>query len=211
VLVLLTWVLLAIPYFFKFTIYVGDMFKFFYFAIIPAVVLFFWLLAKTPFKAIRILLTVVITGLSVTTSLLTLGGSYFNKNEGYTRDDLEVGMWIRANTPEKSVFIGMPTLHTPISQIGGRLRVLSYINWPYTHGYNTGADNVFKRRDDIEKVYGLGSASDTIKIINSYNAKYILLGPEERHNFPESETKLDQLSFLKKVFVTDKTTIYEVN
>ena len=44
----------------------------------------------------------------------------------------------------------MPTVHSATTDIGGRLRIISYINWPYSHGFNTGEDNVFTRVKDVD-------------------------------------------------------------
>jgi len=203
-------IFVAIPYIVKFTIYKGDMFKFFYFAAIFSVVITYWVLSKIRNRLVRVVSSMVIIFFTTTTSLLTLGNSYFNKNQGYTLNDLRVGNWIRENTPQSSIFISMPTVHTPISQIGGRLRVLSYINWPYSHGYNVGEDNVFRRLDDIKKVYNSSDIKEIKDVLYRYNVDYVFFGSEEKNNFVDAGMRLNKFTFLKEVYKTDDTKIYEV-
>ena len=203
--------LFGIPYLMRFTVYKGDMFKFFYFMVIPMSVLAPLILTKV-FRNQKVLFGIVIAFLFITSfsSVLTLANSALNKNMAYNQSDLEAGLWMRSNTPQKSVFIAMPTVHTPISQIGGRLRVLSYINWPYSHGYNSGDDNVFKRLADIEKTYRQKDVEVVKEVIKGYNADYIFYGSEERRKFPSAENFLDSLDLLKIVYNNEGIKIYEI-
>lgn len=204
-------ILFLIPYSVRFTIYKGDMFKFFYFACLFSVVFAFWFLNKViKEKALFICLALLITFSSTASSFLTLVNSFFNKNYAYSLDDLDVGMWIRENTPRKSVFIQSPTVHSPITQIGGRLRVLSYINWPYSHGYKSGEDNVFERIDDINYFYGFCDREKVILTLAKYNISYIYYGRDERESFPKAESCFDSFDFLKKVYSKNGILIYEV-
>jgi uncharacterized membrane protein len=139
-----------------------------------------------------------------------LGNSFLNKNFAYSLDDYQAGIWIRENTPQKSVFVTSPTVHSPVTEIGGRLRVLSYINWPYSHGYNTGDDNVFRRLADIESFYGnIENKEKVSQIMKQYNINYIFYGEEERNQFPEAGVKFENLKYFKKVFTSQTIQIYE--
>jgi uncharacterized membrane protein len=204
-------VLGTIPFITRFTVYKGDMFKFWYYMVIPISILAPLILTKIfhrrGFLVVSLVVFLIITSFS---SVLTLVNSALNQNVAYNQNDVTVGLWIRQNTLPKSVFIGMPTVHTPISQIGGRLRVLSYINWPYSHGYNTGEDNVFRRLEDIKKVYRVNDVQVVKEIIKSYNADYIFYGSEERDNFPEAPYLLNNLGILKLVYDRQGNKIYEV-
>ncbi len=199
---LLSLVLFSIPFCFTFTIYKGDMFKFFYFAILFATISSFWFLSIViKNKAILMIITSFILFFSTLSSFLTLTHSFLNKTGAYSLEDLKAGLWIRDFTPKKSIFIGMPTVHSPIDQIGGRLRVLSYINWPYSHGYYLGEDNVFKRLEDIENLYQNSKNNVLVlEIMKKYRADYIFYGPEEKNKFPEASINFDQNENLKKVY-----------
>ena len=136
--------------------------------------------------------------------------AYLNKTQGYSSGQYLVGIWIRENTPQKSVFLTSPTVHNPVSDIAGRLRVLSYINWPYSHGFNTGADNVFSRLDDI-KLFFNPSSSHSVKsvILDKYNINYIYIGEEERSDFPNAQNELESNSSFNKIYDQDNIQVYE--
>jgi len=211
-LVSLSLVFFAIPYFVRFTIYKGDMFKFFYFMVVFMSIVSFWFLdlifRKKLVLEILFGLLILVTTFS---SFLTLTNSTLNKNMGYSLDELAAGLFIRRATPQKSVFITYPTVHSAVSEIGGRLRVLSYINWPYSHGYNTGEDNVFARLEDIESLYQKADDFNYTKtVLAKYNARYIYLGGEERDKNPNSETLFDNNQNIKKVYENNSVKIYEV-
>ena len=185
-------ILFIIPYLVNFTIYEGDMFKFFYFMVIPVSIVSIFSVMRIKFGLIKYLLLVIILISSTTSSFLTLGGSYLNKNIAYSYNEYLVGMWIRENTPKGSIFLGMPTVHSPITQIGGRLRVLSYINWPYSHGYNFGEDNVFTRLNSVSDYYSQCVEDDVKSTIrDKYSFDYVYYGKEERRKHPGAELVFD--------------------
>lgn len=204
--------LFATPFLVRFTIFDRDMFKFFYFFAIPLVVLLgvvFSLLLKHRTPGRVVVMAVVIV--SCFSSFLTLTWSYLNRNMGYTNEQYQAGIWIRENTPQKSVFLEIPTVHSPVDQIGGRLRVLSYINWPHSHGYNTGVDNVFSRLGDINSLYMNSADSELVdQIVRKYNVNYIYYGGEERRNHPEAERELSRLDILSLVYNSNEIKIYAV-
>ncbi len=206
--------LITIPFTIRFTVYEGDMFKFFYFASIPMAVV-----AANTLQQIRnkwrtrglIVATLTFFVLFLSPALL-LANSFLNENVAYTQDNYQSGLWIRKNTPTRSVFLSMPTVHSPVTQIGGRLRVLSYITWPYSHGYNEGEDNVFRRRSEIESVYANPTDSaNTNMVLTKYRVGYILYGNEESDYYPNFKNVADKLSQFEKVYEEGRITIYKVN
>ena len=140
---LTSFIVIAIPLAMKFTIYEFDMLKFFYYLIPLICVSLAYFYAGSKYTALSLTIFILITVVSSLTSANLLVHSYLNKTEGYSYPDYEVGLWIRDNTPPKSIFITMPTVHSPPTDIGGRLRIISYINWPYSHGFNTGRTMFF--------------------------------------------------------------------
>jgi len=147
---------------------------------------------------------------SIFTSILNLAWGYLNTNVAYSESEYRVGLWIRENTQNKSVFIEMPTIHSPVADIGGRLRVISYITWPYSHGYNIGVDNVFSRVNDMERLYKQADNETVAKTSKKYSARYVYLGHEEKLHFPEAESKLDSISGVKKIYNWQGISIYEI-
>lgn len=203
--------LFIIPYIVNFTIYEGDMFKFFYFMVIPVSVVSIYTVMEINIRPIKYLLLLIIIISSTTSSFLTLGGSYFNKNTAYSYDEYMAGIWIRENTPQGSIFLGMPTVHSPITQIGGRLRVLSYINWPYSHGYNSGEDNVFTRLNNINDYYSSSIEREAKEMIHSkYSFDYVYYGKEEKSKHSKAEIAFDTSKSHVLVYNSGDIKIYKL-
>lgn len=200
----------GIPHLLRFTIFEFDMLKFFYFMMIPVAIMAGAFLSKIWQARVGPLLVTLVLVVSSLTSLLTLGASFLNKNFAYSLDDYYAGLWIRENTPANSVFITLPTVHSAVSDIGGRLRVLSYINWPYSHGYNVGEDNVFSRRDDLEDLYQSDNAGRVLQTMQKYKAQYIFYGHQEKENYPSAEFLFDNVDYLQKAYSSDAIKIYEI-
>jgi hypothetical protein len=202
-----SFIIAAIPLAVKFTIYEFDMLKFFYYLIPMISVLLAFFYSKYKRVKLSIFIFVVVTIISSLTSINMLFHSYLNKNKGYSYQDYEAGIWILKNTPQKSVFVTMPTVHSVPTDIGGRLRIISYINWPYSHGFNTGEDNVFTRVEDVESVYKTGEVTP---VRLKYGTNYIFYGQDEESKFPLATKLFDLNKSLKLVYNRDGIKIYEI-
>lgn len=205
-------IFLILPYSVRFTIYKYDMFKFFYFAVPLGVISTVCLIDKfLKFKIAKIVAVAIFVITCSLSSLLTLVNSYLNKNTAYSQSDLTAGMWIRENTPQKSVFTTAPTVHSAVADIGGRLRVLSYINWPYSHGFNQGIDNVFVRLGDLKNIYTLQNDSILRTTLTKYQVDYIYLTSAEKNEWKADNSDFfDNQSYLRKIYFQDNIAIYEV-
>lgn len=211
ILVLAT-VLWLIPFIITFTIYGPDMLKFYYLLVIPISLISGLLLqrflAVIRFGRILVILLIIVSSFG---SYLTLAWSYLNKNIAYSQEEYRVGIWLRENTSPQSVFLTMPTVHSAVSEIGGRLRVLSYTNWPYSHGFNRGADNVFTRQADVESIYRDSANIENAKrILTRYHVNYIYFGSEEKNAFPFAQNAFDRQDYLKLVYDLSGIKIYKV-
>ena len=200
-------ILIGIPLVMKFTIYEFDMLKFYYYLVPLICVILAFFYSNFKHKKISILIFAVIVLVSSLTSINMLFYSFLNKNRGYSLSDYDSGMWIIKNTPQRSVFVTMPTVHSAPSDIGGRLRVISYINWPYSHGFNVGNDNVFSRVRDVEFVYATGDVS-TVEA--KYKADYVFYGQEEKNQFPFAYKFFDINKNLELVYNRDEVRIYRI-
>jgi hypothetical protein len=200
-------ILVAIPITMTFTIYEFDMLKFYYYLIPLICVILAYLFAKLKYKKIAICIFIFITIVSSLTSINLLVHSYLNKSEGYSLPDYEAGLWVENNTPQKSIFVTMPTVHSAPTDIGGRLRIISYINWPYSHGFNTGIDNVFSRVKDVEEVYKTG---DITQVKLKYGAMYVYYGGDEEGEFPNADKLFDNSKNLKLIYNQDGIKIYAI-
>lgn len=203
-------ILFFIPYFVSFTLYAGDMLKFLYFLIPFSSILSFWFVENLNLRFSIKTLFFLLFFLSTFSSFLTLTHSFLNKTGAYSLDDVKVGLWIRKNTPQRSVFITWLTVHSPVDQIGGRLRVVSYPFWPYSHGFIYGEDNVYERCKDIENFFKNSEhESLALEIMEKYGADYIFYGQEERANFPEAEENFEKNSQLEKVYDSNGIKIWK--
>ena len=129
-----------------------DMYKFFMFAWIPIVVLAGIVLTKTP----RIVIVTLVL-LSIITSASVIIYNVDTQYLGVSSNEYQLGLWVRDNTPQNSVFLTYYGVHEPPSMVGGRLRVSSYVYWPYGHGEPL--DQVNQREHDIDMAYN-GTATD---------------------------------------------------
>jgi len=169
-----------------------DMYKFFIFAWVPIAVLSGAALARIRKNiALVLLLLSVLTSASVI--LYNVGTSY----EAASWDEYNLGMWVRGNTEERAVFLTYYSIHCPPTMIGGRLRVASYVNWPYGHG--VAFDDIQTRFDDIDRAY-TGSEDDLRQVIVTYNVTYIYVGGEELSNYPGCVAKFDSAEWLEPVY-----------
>ncbi len=202
-----TLLIIVIPFVIKFTIYNYDMFKFFYYSLPLIALNFAYIISYIQQRnKLAYYLGYVVVLVSIVTSLNVLIHAYLNKSSAYSVFEYQAGLWVREKTPQKSIFLTYPSVHNGASDIGGRLRVLSYINWPHSHGFNTGSDNVFSRVDDINNFFNDPARVD---LLSKYNVDYVYYGNEERSNFPESENKLESVKFLKKVYENQSVKIFE--
>lgn len=211
--VFLTGFLLSvIPIICRFTIMKYDMLKFYFFSEIFISIISFWFLYKIiKNKIILIVSSIILLMIITPTSFTNLINSYLNKTMAYTFSERDAGYWIRDHTKPKSVFIDLENLHSPITEVAGRLRVLSYINWPHSHGYNVGFDNVFTRLDDINDVYTKTFELDIVSnVLAKYNVDYVYYGLNEKHEFPETENLLNTSIFFERVYKNEDVSIYKV-
>ena len=196
--------MLALPNFVSFTPNVWDMYKFFHYAWVAIAVAGGCFLADITFtnisKSSRLR-----RGLVATTITLLLVFSVFssglvatwNLSTNYSCADIgeyETGLWVRAHTPERAVFLTWCSIHAPVSMIGGRLRVLGYVNWAYGHG-----SDIWERDKDVERAYK-GNTSETLDIMQKYGVSYVYVGKEELRNAPECLKKFEDCKQLEKVY-----------
>jgi uncharacterized membrane protein len=156
-------------------------------------------------KKLGLVFGVSIIFLGVLSGFIDLAGSNLNRNFAYSGSDLRAGEWIMSNTPQKSVFITTTSIHSPVTDIAGRLRVLSYTTWPYTHGFNIGEDNIFTRQEDVKNFF----VDQNNEILDKYGVSYVYFGPTERSDFPEAKNKLESNTSLQKVYEENDVEIFK--
>jgi hypothetical protein len=195
--------LLLIPNLVVFTPNSWDMYKLFMFAWIPIAVLAGTLLGKT-----RKILALALILISVFASASVI---IYNVETAYTAaswSEYNAGIWIRNNTPERSVFLTYYSIDSPPTMIGGRLRVSCYFNWPY--GQGTPYDDIVKRNQDIDRAF-TGTETDLKEVISTYNVTFIYAGLEEQNNYQTAVPHFNGISWLKTVYSADGLYVYKVN
>jgi hypothetical protein len=190
-----------------------DMYKFFIFAWVPIAVLSGAILARLSQKSLRPHFSLFRKGLALLLILLSLLASVsvilYNVGTNYiavNKDEYNLGLWVRENTPEGSVFLAYYYIHCPPTMIGGRIRVLSYINWPYGHGVPL--DDIWTRMHDVDRAYN-GTETDLKQVVETYKINYIYVGGEELRNYPGCIAKFNAINWLKPVY-NDSLSMYEV-
>lgn len=184
-----------------------DMYKFFMFAWVPIAVLSGVVLAKLWVRKWR----VVVLGLILLSVMTSASVVIFNVGTDYPAvswSEYQAGLWVRDNTPQNSVFLTSALIHAPSSMIGGRLRVTSYINWPYGHGVPL--DLVFQREHDIDLAYN-GTAAELASVIREYNVSYVYVGSEETGQYSNCIVHFDAIGYLTTVYSNGNTRVYQVD
>ena len=179
-----------------------DMYKFFIFAWVPIAVLSGIVLAKTRrLIVLGLVLLCIITSASVI--IYNVGTDYL----GATSSEYQLGMWVRNNTPQNSVFLTYYSIQCPPTMIGGRLRVSSYVYWPYGHGIPL--NQVYQRDHDIDSAY-TGNATQLEAVIKEYNVSYVYVGSDELAHYPGCTARFNAISWLKPVYTDGNLEIYQV-
>ena len=184
-----------------------DMYKFFMFAWVPIAVLSAVVLSKLWVRKWRM----VVLGLVLLSIITSVSVVIYNVGTDYTAvnwSEYQAGLWVRDNTPQNSVFLTSASIHAPSSMIGGRLRVSSYINWPYGHGVPL--DLVFQREHDIDLAYN-GTAADLASVIREYNVSYVYVGSEETGHYFNCIAHFDAIGYLTTAYSNGDTRIYQVD
>ncbi len=184
-----------------------DMYKFFMFAWVPIAVLAGVVLSKVWVRKWRI----IVLGLVLFSVMTSASVVLYNVDTAFLAvnwSEYNVGLWVRDNTPQNSVFLTDTSIHAPTSMIGGRLRVSSYINWPYGHGQPL--DQVFQRESDIDSAYN-GTETQLAMVVREYNVSYVYVGAEEVSNYPGCIAHFDGVRWLTQVYTDGNLKIYYVD
>jgi hypothetical protein len=199
--------MIIIPNIFVLTPNVWDMYKFFIFAWIPIAILCGAMLSRTR-KSLAILLIAFSVIASVSVAAYNVGTTY----TGASYDEYNLGLWVRNNTPERSVFLTYTSIHCPPAMIGGRIVVSSYINWGYGHGIPL--SQLFARAHDVDQAYQ-GNETDLQRVVLAYNVSYIYIGNDELDHYGNGlPAKLNGISWLQNVYSIGSSRIlyvYQVN
>jgi hypothetical protein len=184
-----------------------DMYKFFIFAWVPIAVLSGIVLARVWVPKWRVVALALVL-LSVMTSASVIIYNVGTDYPGASWSEYQVGMWVRDNTPQNSVFLTFYGLHTPTSMIGGRLQVSSYVYWSYGHGISL--DEINNRAQQIDSAY-TGDVSQLAAVVYQYNVSYVYVGNEELDHYPNCTAHFSGVNWLTQVYANGNLRVYEVD
>jgi hypothetical protein len=193
-------VLFLVPNVLLLTPWVWDMYKFFLFAWVPIVVLASALLIRVR-RVVVLVLVLVSLFTSASVIAYNLGTSYLGLSWG----EYQVGLWVRDNTLQNCVFLTYYGIHSPPCMVGGRLRVSSYVYWPYGHGIPL--DQVYGRDAEIDAAYA-GNVSDLVSVVREFNVSYVYVGNEELENYPNCTAHFDAVNWLVRVYSNGNLRVY---
>ncbi len=196
--------LFFIPNLLLLTPWVWDMYKFFMFAWVPIAVLLGIVLAKVKWRIVVVALVLVSVLTSTSVIIYNVGTEY----QGANWDEYNLGLWIRDNTPQNSVFLTYYGIHEPPTMIGGRLRVSSYVYWPYGHGVPL--DQVFQRENEIDSAFN-GTETQLAAIVRLYNVSYVYVGNEELDNYPACIIHFASINWLTTVYSERTFRVYQID
>lgn len=197
-------IMLLFPFLPSFTPNSWDMYKFFLIAWIPLSILAGQFLERlTSMRRLRFIVPLLL----LFSTLSTLNVILWNLTDygAASKDELQAGLWVRENTPEKAVFLTWPSIHSPPTMIGGRLRVLGYANWAYGHGIKI--DRIWERIEDVKAAFN--NSKDMDRVLDKYGVDYVYVGVEEIYNSRALDTVRNSAR-LKLVYKEGWIRIYEV-
>ena len=176
-----------------------DMYKFFHFMWIPVAIIAGYVLARLCDKKLYVTVVILVI-FSVLTPFLDAAWNLSVSYPGYSLDEYRAGVWVRDNTQQGSVFLEDASVHSPPTQIGGRLRIMGYKTWSTGQGYD-----IINRTRDIEKAFN-GTQEELSKIIMKYNISYAYIGSDETKTHPNIKEKFDK--YFRSPYSNDQAKIY---
>ncbi|MCW4001017.1 MAG: hypothetical protein NWE93_12340 [Candidatus Bathyarchaeota archaeon] len=187
-----------------------DMYKFFIFAWVPIAVLSGSMLSKFMVSKPRKIIAATLVLLSIITTASVVIYNVGTDYTGVSWSEYDAGLWIKENTPQNSVFLTYYSIQSPPSMIAGRLRVSSYVYWPYGHGEPLSEVN--GREQAIDGAYN-GTESQLAAVVSQYNVSYIYVGTDEldKNNYPDCVSHFDGVGWLTQVYAQDGIYVYQVD
>lgn len=99
------------------------------------------------------------------------------------RDEVALGMELRAATPAAAVFVTADRHNHPVPVVAGRRIVLGYRGWLWTHGIDAS-----RHHRDVAAIYRGDPAAP--ELLRDYGASYVVVGPHERQAYEVDEAWL---------------------
>lgn len=157
-----------------------------FFSISMSVFLCF-ILSKRKLVLDMFVLVIILT--SIATALLSIYREINVKYMLFSKDSVELGNYIKENTPINSKFLTYKVHHSPASNLGGRSILMGYPGLLWVHGIDYS-----KRDKDINLMYA--GASD--ELFNEYEVNFVIVGPGIDKDIPVNTTYLNKFPVFYK-------------
>ena len=159
-------------------------------------------LRGVPGRAYLAAVTVIAGTLS---GVLTIGREYKSgaQYETFNRDKIEMGEYIRENTPKDAVFLTGYHHLDPVPTLAGRTIYLGSSLYVYFHGMG---DEYNIRKNAVEEAYS-GSYEGLRGFCEKNGITYVYVGANERNDF---NINSDTLSRLEEVRTIGSETLYKI-
>lgn len=104
----------------------------------------------------------------------------------YSREELELAAWIKANTPASALWLTGDKHNHPVFNLTGRQTVMTYRGWLWTHGYK-----YLPIEKDVSDFYQNPQAHQDF--LTKYPVKYIVIGDNERSVWKANDQAFGEL------------------
>ncbi len=145
----------------------------------------------------KILAAILVASLTLS-SLLSIYREMNLSYQLFSNEDVDLGLWVRENTPLDSLFLTEFTHRSFVSNLGGRKILMGYQGSLWVHGIK-----YEDRERDIKDIY-LGTA-DAKNLLYKYKVDYIVIGPGEINDLNANEE-----FFVENFCLVESTTNYRI-
>jgi hypothetical protein len=104
----------------------------------------------------------------------------------YTKEELELASWVRANTPPDSVWLTSDRHNNWAYNLTGRQTLMAYRGWLWTHGYTY---QPVER--DVSTMFTRPAQSR--ELFQKYGVTHISIGPHERSEWHANQAAFEQI------------------
>lgn len=135
------------------------------------------------------------------------GTDYIRKNH---EEDYQAINWINQNIKGQPIIAeAVGDAYTYFARVTTNTGLITPMGWP-THEWQwrDNTTEIFKRKEDMEKLYQTTDIDELMSLINKYQIQYVYVGEKEREYRYLNEDLFNQ--YLEEVYKVGKTTIYKV-
>ncbi len=119
----------------------------------------------------------------------------------YSEEEWELASWVRDNTQADSIWLTGDQHNHWLFNLTGRQTILAYRGWVWTHGYD-----YHRVENDVAEM--LSQPTSNLELIKQYQISYIVLGPNELHDWHAN--KLGWTQIANPIKKTEHYTVYQL-